>query len=916
MGGKGIVMYKGDVQIMIERHVEMAAQGSKPLIMQYMRGLSTHEETEKELTERFNGESLSLIMDFNRHRDLFENIDQKKKAFETAEKQLLEAYCLRKEEDKIVFDESVFNSSRGEAMSNLITTLSHASVKKTDEDIVEKYVAMFDSFHLREWCKDELRGYFRYLSQNKVRDIQYNFLIQAEPEDSAYDFINKLIEVIGRISSKNVIPKSMTESNLLANPPKEEIERNNILIVSRCMKNSDYYATDGDTSDIKRKKDEYDYHWDLIMDAFEQYPDKVFIMYTTPDIIHDRIKSNPRMFYRFFSHHIIIGNMNEEEIYNSILNKLATVTNKHSVDFEYKLKEYIDTVYPKADLKNNAFVDDLYKRMVSLAFQKSGHCDYFSESSIPFYHRNESFDSIDREFRKLIGLDEVKETFRDIGRLCQNLPTDGDKPYLHMVFKGNPGTGKTTVAKYVAKLLSSMRVIKRNHVETVMTGDLLGQYVGQTAPKVERMLKRAEGGVLVIDEAYLLNPESSGIWTDTYREECIGVLIKAMEKKTDPVIVFAGYPKQMDELMKSNPGLSSRIGYSVNFEDYSNDQLLDIFKSMCEKADYDYDDEAIDAVNRKISALRYEENFGNARTVENIFNQAAVECLREDSESRSIKAEHIIVGRKAKTIDELQRELDNLIGIENAKRVLQEQILSNRFSREKEKTLPTSNNMIFVGNAGTGKTTTAKLFAEMLFSIGAAKSPRTKMITAKDLYVSDVAGKLNEICNETMGGVLFIDEIYLLNRFPSVCTEVVSVLLELLENKKEDITVILAGYEKQTDEFLNENQGLKSRFPITVHFDDFTEEELCEIFTNNCDEDEMIVSAEAMSRFREIIRKEMKKENFGNGRSVRNIYEQAFRRHAVNYYNDKIQDPDLLTEDDLEMPVEVNENRVKIGFTH
>ena len=909
-------MAKDDrVLIIIQNHVDLAIKRTNNRILLYTKGLRTHDEIEIELIEVFNDESLSINLEFNQCRKLFCDLHQKREAFEEAEKGILKACCLVKEGDKLVFDEKLIDSDRSEALENLISTVLLNS-EKNGKDEVEKYISMFEGFHLYEWCKDELRGYFRYLLQNRVKDIQYNFLVQAEPAESAYEFVDKLIEVVGTLKKKNLRTKGITESGLLSNPPKEEINNNDMLIVYKCMKDSDYYPTDGDASDVKRKKEDYEEHWDLIMDAFEDHPDKIFVLYTTPDIIHGRIKSNPRMFYRFFSHHIVIGNMNEEEIYESVINKLTSITPRHTVDFEYKLKEYINTVYPKADLKNSAFVNDLYKRMVSLTFLKSGHCEYFSESSIPFYHKNESFDTIDREFRKLVGLEEVKETFRDIGRLCQNLPADGDRPYLHMVFKGNPGTGKTTVAKYVAKMLSSMRIIKRNHVETVMTGDLLGQYVGQTAPKVERMIKRAEGGVLVIDEAYLLNPEASGTWTDTYREECIGTLIKAMEKKTDPVIIFAGYPKQMDELMKSNPGLSSRIGYSVNFEDYDNDQLLDIFKSMCDRADYEYDSETINAVKKKIAALRYEENFGNARTVENIFNQAAVECLRENSESRFIKAEHIVVSKNAKTIEELQNELNNLVGIGNAKKALQEQILSNRFSREKEKTLPTSNNMVFVGNAGTGKTTTAKLFSEMLFSIGAAKSPRTKMITAKDLYVSDVAKKLNEICNETMGGVLFIDEIYLLNRFPSVCTEVVSVLLELLENRKEDLTVILAGYEKQTDEFLNENQGLKSRFPITVHFDDFTEDELCEIFTHNCDEGEMIVSAEAMSRFREIIRKEMKKDNFGNGRTVRNIYEQAFRRHAVNYYNDKKLNPDLFTADDLEPPVEVNENRVQIGFTH
>ena len=259
-------------------------------------------------------------------------------------------------------------------------------------------------------------------------------------------------------------------------------------------------------------------------------------------------------------------------------------------------------------------------------------------------------------------------------------------------------------------------------------------------------------------------------------------------------------------------------------------------------------------------------------------------------------------------------ELNSMVGIEAAKKTIKEQILSCRFSKEQEKARPVSNNMIFVGNAGTGKTTTAKIFSEMLFSIGVSKSPRAKLITAKDLYVQDVAAKLNGFCNDAMGGVLFIDEIYLLQRNAYLCTEVISVLLEILEDRKEDITVILAGYEKQMSEFLDENQGLKSRFPITVFFDDFSEEELCQIFTQECQTGDMTVSDDAMSRFRTIIKAEMKKDNFGNGRAVRNIYEQAFRRHAVNFYENPNRDPDLLTADDIEEPIAVVERKQAIGF--
>ena len=387
-----------------------------------------------------------------------------------------------------------------------------------------------------------------------------------------------------------------------------------------------------------------------------------------------------------------------------------------------------------------------------------------------------------------------------------------------------------------------------------------------------------------------------------------------MEKRSDPVIIFAGYPDEMDDFLKGNPGLMSRIGYQLEFKDYNNDQLLEIFKAMCQKAEYQYMPETLEAVRRKLIAEKYEENFGNARTVENIFNAAVIESLRSDPESRVISAEHIVIGRDLKSFDELQKELDRMVAAKSAKQLIHELVLSNRFSKELDMPLPFSNNMIFVGDPGTGKTTMARLFSEMLFSIGAAKSPKTKMISAKDLYVPEVAEKLRDICNEVMGGVLFIDEIYLLQSYPAYCAEVVSVLLELLEDKKDELTVILAGYEDEMDDFLDENQGLQSRFPIMIRFESFTEDELCEIFVQYCAENNMTVSPGGMVRFREVIRKEMLKDNFGNARTVRNIFEQAFRRHAVSYYEHENIDPDELDAEDIDELVDIDDKRRPLGF--
>ena len=783
-----------------------------------------------------------------------------------------------------------------------------------NENMIEEYLAELSSFHLSEEGKAVLRGYFRYLMQRKVKKIPYNFLIQADSDDLREQFTRSLIDIAGRIRHQILQIDGMSESELLEKPQKERYAACDVLMICHCLADDRYYSCDRDNSGTKAEKDDYDNRWNYIMDYYDARPERQLILCAHSDAAQGRIRENTRMFDRFFKHHIVLGNMSEEEIYNHVLNRVEEEVGKVTADFRYQLKTYIRTEYPRSEYKNRSFADNLYERMITLMFRRSTHCDYLSGICIPAYHRNETLENIDSDFNQLVGLDNVKETFRDIATLLGSLSGKEQKPYLHMVFNGNPGTGKTTVARHVARLFHALGIIRRNHVTEIMTADLLGEYVGQTAPKVERVLKRARGGVLFIDEAYLLNPKDEQGGRHSYRDECVGTLLKAMERHMDPLIIFAGYPKEMEAFLKTNPGLTSRIGYQIEFPDYSTEQLVDIFVRMCEQAGYSYDNQTLKAVERKIIALKFEDNFGNARTVENVFHQAVISCLRDDPENRVIQACHIGIGKEEHSIEMLEMQLNKMIGIENAKQVIVEQVMSNRFSKEQGKIPPSSNNMIFAGNAGTGKTTTAKLFAEMLFSIGVTKSPRTKMISARDLYVADVAEKLNQLCRDAMGGVLFIDEIYLLQSNPYKCAEVLSVLLELLETRKEDLIMILAGYEAEMEAFLSENQGLKSRFPITVLFDDFTADELCLMFRQNCEDANMFVSDEGMNRFRTVIEAEMQEDGFGNGRTVRNIYEQAFRRHAVRFYEGEACDPDVIVADDIFTPVAVNENSTRIGF--
>ena len=229
--------------------------------------------------------------------------------------------------------------------------------------------------------------------------------------------------------------------------------------------------------------------------------------------------------------------------------------------------------------------------------------------------------------RELIGLTPVKTRIREIAALLlvdqarQQLDLSSTAPSLHMSFTGHPGTGKTTVAQRMSQILHRLGYLRKGHVVTVTRDDLVGQYVGHTAPKTKEMLKRAQGGVLFIDEAYYLYKPSN---ERDYGVEAIEILLQEMERsRQDLVVIFAGYKDRMTDFYRSNPGLSSRVAHHIDFPDYSGDELMAIAQLLLTQQDYRFSEEAIVAFQDYISRRRRLPFFANARSIRN-----AIERLR------------------------------------------------------------------------------------------------------------------------------------------------------------------------------------------------------------------------------------------------------------------------------------------------
>ena len=283
-------------------------------------------------------------------------------------------------------------------------------------------------------------------------------------------------------------------------------------------------------------------------------------------------------------------------------------------------------------------------------------------------------DELDRE---LIGLTPVKTRIGEIAslllvaRLRQQVGLNTEPPTLHMSFSGRPGTGKTTVAMRMAKILHHLGYVRKGHLVVATRDDLVGQYVGHTAPKTKEMLKKAVGGVLFIDEAYYLyRPENER----DYGQEAIEILLQVMENmRDDLVVIMAGYADRMESFFQSNPGFRSRIAHHIEFPDYSDEELFRIVKLMLSAQSYTLTSEAEEAFATYIRLRRTQPHFANARSIRNAFDRAR---LRQAN--RLFQDAKGAIG----AADLSRIEASDI----TASRVFQGGLMSERTARSKEKT--------------------------------------------------------------------------------------------------------------------------------------------------------------------------------------------------------------------------------------
>ena len=523
------------------------------------------------------------------------------------------------------------------------------------------------------------------------------------------------------------------------------------------------------------------------------------------------------------------------------------------------------------------------------------------------------------ELDAMIGLTQVKEQVRSIHdsieaarrRALAGYTTD--RPMRHFVFLGPPGTGKTTVARVLAKIFYAFGLLDRPEVIEAHRADLVGEYLGATAIKTNELVDSAFGGVLFIDEAYSLVNEGDG-QADRFGAEAVQALLKRAEDDREHlIIILAGYEKQMETFLASNPGLASRFATRLKFPSYSPAEMLKLSEYALERHGEKLDPDARPVLFRRfeeVARRRIADELGNGRFVRSLLEKAGqardVRVMRNTGEPAPEDLVTIRGGdleeayseltsrlrgyEETPTVESAIAELNELVGLEPVKQQVRAIAAQLRVARLRDArgllSQPPVRHFVFTGPPGTGKTTVARILSRIFAAYGLLVRPEVVEAHRADLvgeHLGSTAIKTNRLVDSALGGVLFIDEAYSLHNDgytggDAFGAEAVQTLLKRAEDDRDRLVIVLAGYPDDMDRFVRSNPGLASRFSTRVTFPSYQPGNLVRIAVLLAEQAGDTFEAPATDVLAGIFASACaagRIDELGNGRFARSLFERA-----------------------------------------
>ncbi|QWF83440.1 AAA family ATPase [Amycolatopsis sp. CA-230715] len=525
-------------------------------------------------------------------------------------------------------------------------------------------------------------------------------------------------------------------------------------------------------------------------------------------------------------------------------------------------------------------------------------------------------ESVKREIALFVAEEKAAKLRRESGMAATSRPR-------HFVFTGGPGTGKTTVARIVGRMFAALGTLPAGHLVTVDATDLVTGWTGDISAGVRRVVDRALGGVLCVEDAHALQATSSD---DSRPREAMNTLLAAVQAHSDNLlVVLTGPDAGVNGLLKAEPDLAVHFGKVLRFPNLGAGEFAGVFARKAEEAGFELRDGVLEKVRGLLDSTTTG-TAGNARTAVTLLDRTiALQARRiladgvvdEDESLHEIFVEDVPDTLMPATRVELPSdplaEIDGLIGLDAVKqevRLLVAEAKVDRLRRDAGIPLSTpTRHLVFTGNPGTAKTTIARLVAAVYGQLGLLSSGHLVEVTSSDLiaeYLGQTAPKVRAAVTRALGGVLFIDEAYALTpaaTWDDYGKDALAELLKGMEEHREDLVVIVAGYEREMTKFLASNPGLSSRFPTTLHFPDYTDDELVAIFTTMAAKAGLALADGVENGVRALLRATARDTSFGNGRYVRNLLDRAIALQASRITTDSTplgtEQIRLLTPEDL-----------------